>query len=213
MEIFALGKNIPTYSFGRLFVQGEHCADRITFVVDKSYGGNDLSECDFCIIGISGEKWEVCQILTPVVCGGKIKLDWTVSNVFTQNSGKLELELRVSKDDELILKYDMQPVYVKPALDGENAPLPDVSEQLISDITAAAVQGIENVGAAKSSALSELQQKMDEFGLEETEARLDRMEADTAVYLARPEVIALTREEYESLTPKADSLYVIVTEG
>lgn len=213
MEIFALGKNIPTYSFGRLFVQGEHCADRITFVVDKSYGGSDLSECDFCMIGISGEKWEVCQMLTPVVCGGKIKLDWTVSNTFTQNSGKLELELRASKNDELVLKYDMQPVYVKPALNGENAPLPDVSEQMISDIAAAAAQGVEDVGAAKSSAMSELQQKMDEFGLEETGARLDRMEADTAVYLARPEVIALTREEYESLTPKSDSLYVIVTEG
>lgn len=213
MEVFALGKNIPTYSFGRLFVQGEHCADKITFVVDRSYGGNDLSECDFCMIGISEGKWESCQILTPVVCGGKIKLEWTVSNTFTQNSGKLELELRASKNDELVLKYDMQPVYVKPTLDGENAPLPDVSEQIISDIAAAAVQGIEDIGGARNAALENLQQKMDEFGLEETEERLNKMEADTAVYLARPEVIALTREEYEALTPKADSLYVIVTEG
>ena len=54
---------------------------------------------------------------------------------------------------------------------------------------------------------------MDAFGLEATEERLDKMEADTAVYLARPEVVALTREKYESITVKADSLYVIVTEG
>ena len=213
MEVFAQGKNIPTYSFGRMFVQGEHCADKITFMVDKNYSGNDLSECNFSIIGISDGKWEICQILTPVVCNDKIKLEWTVSNNFTQNSGKLELELRASKNDSLILKYDMQPVYVKPALNGENAPLPDASDQIISDITAAAVQGIEDIDDAKNAALGNLQQKMDEFGLEATEERLDKMEADTAVYLARPEVVALTREEYESITVKADSLYVIVTEG
>lgn len=213
MEIFAQGKNIPTYSFGRMFVQGEHCADKITFVVDKIYSGNDLSECIFSMIGVSDEKWEICQILTPVVCKDKIKLEWSVSNLFTQNSGKLELELRASRDDTLVLKYDMQPVYVKPALDGENTPLPDVSEQIISDIAAAAVQGIEDIGGARNAALENLQQKMDGFGLEETEERLNKMEADTAVYLARPEVVALTREEYEAITVKADSLYVIVTEG
>lgn len=213
MEVFAQGKNIPTYSFGRMFVQGEHCADKITFVVDRNYSGNDLSDCVFSMIGVSNGKWEICQLLTPVVCKDKIKLEWSVSNFFTQNSGKLELELRASKNDTLILKYDMQPVYVKPTLDGENTPLPDVSEQIISDITAAAVQGITDIDAARNTALGTLQQKMDEFGLEETEERLNRMEADTAVYLARPEVVALTREEYEAITVKADSLYVIVTEG
>lgn len=213
MEVFAQGKNIPTYSFGRMFVQGEHCADIITFVVDKNYGGNDLSECVFSIIGISNGKWEICQLLTPAVCKDKIKLEWQVNNNFTQNSGKLELELRASKNDTLILKYDMQPVYVKPTLNGENAPLPDASDQIISDITAAAAQGIADIGDAKNAALGNLQQKMDEFGLEATEERLNKMQTDTAVYLARPEVIAITREEYESITVKADSLYVIVTEG
>lgn len=213
MEVYAQGKNIPTYSFAHLFVQGENCADTLTFVVDGSYGGNDLSSCDFCIVGISDERWESRQVLLPEICGDKIRLSWKVSNTFTQNSGKLELELRASRGDELVLKYEMEPVYVRAALSGENAPTPDMAEQVISDIMRTAADGMADVAEAKNSALNELQTKMDEFGLEETEERLDKMEADTAVYLARPEVIALTQAEYDRLTPKTDSLYVIIQEG
>lgn len=213
MEVYAQGKNIPTYSFAHLFVQGENCADTLTFVVDGSYGGNDLSSCDFCIVGISDERWESRQVLLPEICGDKIRLPWKVSNTFTQNSGKLELELRASRGDELVLKYEMEPVYVRAALSGENAPTPDMAEQVISDIIRTAADGMADVAEAKNSALDELQTKMDEFGIEETEERLDKMEADTAVYLARPEVIALTQAEYDRLTPKTDSLYVIIQEG
>ena len=35
MEIYAKGKNIPTYDFGDLFIQGERFADTIVFVVDR----------------------------------------------------------------------------------------------------------------------------------------------------------------------------------
>jgi hypothetical protein len=55
-----------------------------------------------------------------------------------------------------------------------------------------------------------LQQKMDDFDLEEVEARLDQMEEDTQTYLARPEVIPVTRAEYESIIHKQNSLYVII---
>ena len=213
MEVYAQGKNIPTYSFAHLFVQGENCADTIVFAVDRSYGGNDLSVCDFCIVGISDDRWEVIQILIPEICGDKIKLTWKVSRIFTQNSGSLALELRASHNDELVLKYEMEPVNVRKTLHGENAPLPDTSEQIISDIMQTAADGMADVAEAKNSALDVLQTKMDEFGLEETEERLDKIEADTAVYLARPEVIALTQAEYDKLTPKTDSLYVIIQEG
>ena len=53
-----------------------------------------------------------------------------------------------------------------------------------------------------------------ELGLvAEVEARLDQMEEDTQTYLARPEVVALTREQYDAITPKQNSLYVIVRGG
>lgn len=212
MEIHAQGKNIPTYSFSHLFVQGENCADTLTFVVDAVYGGNDLSMCDFYIVGISDERWEMMQTLIPEISGDKIRLTWKVGEIFTQNSGSLALELRASYNDELVLKYEMEPVHVRKTLHGENAPLPDTSEQIISDIIQTASDSITVIDEEKTSALNELQSKMDEFNLEETNARLDGIEADTAVYLARPEVVALTQAQYDAISPKKDSLYVIVEE-
>lgn len=38
------------------------------------------------------------------------------------------------------------------------------------------------------------------------------MEEDTAVYLARPEVVILTKNQYDSITHKESVLYVIVEE-
>ncbi|MBQ7026880.1 MAG: hypothetical protein IJN14_00585 [Ruminococcus sp.] len=212
MEIYAQGKNIPTYSFSRLFVQGENCADTLTFVVDSVYGGNNLSDCDFCIVGVSDDRWEVMQTLIPEICGDKIKLAWKVSKIFTQNSGTLALELRASRNDELVLKYEMEPVYVRKTLHGENAPLPDTSEQIISDIIQTASDSVAVIDEEKNNALDELQSKMDAFNLDETNERLDRIEDDTAVYLARPEVVALTQAQYDAISPKKDSLYVIVEE-
>ncbi len=233
MEIYAKGKNIPTYAFGSLFVQGENLADVITFVVDRYYCGKDLSLCTFAIRGVTEENWEATQVLPQEVDTSVIRLTWRVSDSFTYNAGKLSLELRASEisdnDVHTVVKYSMAPVNVAPTISGQNGPLPDTSEQAVSEINAAVGEGLDELQAkidsldineytaqlisATEADLELLQEKMDDFDLDEVEARLDKMEEDTATYLARPEVVALTREQYDAITPKKNSLYVIIQGG
>ena len=226
MEIFANGKNIPTYPFSRLFTQGEHCADTITFVLDRFYNGIDLADCSFTLIGLTEDKWEVNQTLLPIISGEKLKLDWKVMSSFTVNAGLLQLEMRVSRNDELILKFQMRPVFVSPALNKKNEPLPETAEQLISEINNAASEAMEKIqdkignldispyiSELRQTAkqyLSMLDEKMAEFDLDETNARLDKMEETLAMYLARTEVVALTQEEYDSIPHNGNFLYVII---
>lgn len=206
MEIFANGKNIPTYSFGNLFIQGENFADTICFVIDRYYNGRDLMECKFLIRGVTEENWEANQILLGDADGDKIRLKWDVASDFTYNSGNLSLELNASVQDEyggdhILIKYDMSPVYVKPTIRGKNGPLPETSEQVLTKITEAASDGIEKI-----------RKEIDDFNLEAVEARLDKMERDTATYLARPEVAILTQRQYDAITHKKSAIYAIVEE-
>lgn len=217
MEIYAKGKTIPTYGFGNLFTQGEHFADIIHIIVDRYYCGKDLSLCTFVLRGVTEENWEIEQILIPEVHERTLKLSWKVSDSFTHNAGRLALELRASEtidaSNYTIIKYDMAPVTVRPTISGQNGPLPETAEQLISEINEAASDGVSSINDAAAADLALLQQKMDDFNLEEVEERLDQMEEDTQTYLARPEVVALTREQYDAITPKHNSLYVIIREG
>ncbi|MBR2282797.1 MAG: hypothetical protein IJ874_00030 [Ruminococcus sp.] len=204
MKVKADGKNIATYAFGNLFIQGEKLADTIAISIDRYHDGTDLSECSFCIRGQTENGYEVQQTLIPVIGEDTITLSWCVSDSFTLNSGRLMLELRASRTDEndndtLVLKYNMQPVSVKPTPSGSNGPLPETAEQAVSEINAAAAAGLD--------ALSE---KMDSFPIDEVTARLDAMDGNIAVFLARPEVIPMTAAEYAASVHKANSLYVII---
>ena len=204
MEIYAKGKNIPTYDFGDLFIQGERFAVTIVFVVDRVYSGIDLAGCAFIMSGVTSEGWQAVQALSKEIGEDKIRLTWNVSEDFTLNSGQLRLSLRASEEygsEDHIVKYSMQPVNVLPVPNGRNGPLPETAEQLISQINEAAAAGLESI-----------QEEIDAFDLEAVEARLDQIEADTATYLARPEVIPMTQEEYDRTVHKQNSLYVIIEE-
>ena len=215
MEIYAKGENIPTYAFANLFTQGENFADIIRFVVDRYYCGKDLSMCTFTIRGLTSGNWEVSQnLLMELVTEDKITLRWKVADTFTHNAGNLKLELRasetVSETDYTIIKYSMADVNVAETPAGQNGPLPETSEQAVSEINEAVGNGIAELTSETAADMALLQQKMDDFDLEEVEARLDQMEEDTQTYLARPEVIPVTRAEYESIIHKQNSLYVII---
>lgn len=206
MEVFAKGKNIPTYSFGNLFVQGERSADTINIVVDRFYNDTDLSECSFMMAGLTEDGWEVNQVIgSRRATADKVYLKWNVSGDFTINSGKLRLELRVykSENDEIctIIKYNMPDVYVKPSTNGKNGPLPETSEQAVGSITTATDEG-----------LTAIQEKIDSFDIDAVKERLDVMEVNNSVYLARPEVVALTKKQYDLCEHKKNSLYVIIKE-
>ncbi|MDE5770506.1 MAG: hypothetical protein K2I06_02590 [Ruminococcus sp.] len=206
MEVFANGKNIPTYSFGNLFTQGERLADTINIIVDRFYNDTDLSNASFLMKGVTEDGWEINQVIASKRADiKKINLKWNVSGDFTINCGNLQLELSAyyPKNDEIntIIKYSMPSVYVKPSPNGKNAPLPETIEQAVGNIAIATDEG-----------LKAIQEKVDGFDIDEVKQRLDIMEANNAVYLARPEVIAVTQKEYDSSEHKKNSLYVIIKE-
>ena len=239
MEVFAKGKNIPTYPFGNLFIQGEKLADTITISIERYYNGFDINEYKFMIVGLTEDGWEINQVLISRTADNKyVRLKWNVSGDFMVNSGKLRLELRVFKevDGEVhtMIKYDMPSVYVKPTISGKNEPLPDTEEQFINNITlftAECMEQLQEYTVTTETSLqntvesfkSEIQQKLDDFNvwvqdklnsfdIDGTKKRLDDMESDTAVYLARPEVIPVTRSQYNNIQHKKNALYVITEE-
>ena len=205
MELTAQGKNIPTYPIGNLFIQGERFADTVYIVVDRFYGKWDLSECSFAIRGETESGEIINSALLFDTFETKLRLTWQVSDLFVQNSGRLMLELKASKitgsQTECILKYDMPPVLVKPALSGTNEVLPDTAEQAISQVNQAAADGLAAIKA-----------EIESFDLEGVENRLDIMEDACMTFLSRPEVVAVTQQEYNSLSPKKNSLYIIIKE-
>lgn len=217
MEVFANGKNIPTYSFGNLFIQGEKFADTVFISLERFYNSSDISGYKFMVAGLTEDDYEINQIIMPESTGEKfIRLKWNVSGDFTAHAGKLRLELRAFEETDgeinTIIKYDMPTVNIKPTINGINEPLPDTNEQFINSISVVTADCLEQLQDSADSFTVWVQGKIDSFNLDEVENRLDSMEADTAVYLARPEVIPVTRSQYNSTVHKKDALYVITGE-
>lgn len=116
MEIIANGKNIPTYEFGNLLIQGENQADTIVFNIDRMYGGYDLSDHIFVISGVTSSGFEANQFLEKTVEEDRIRLKWCVSGSFTGEAGLLRLCVTASPEygvEGHILRYAMQPVNVR----------------------------------------------------------------------------------------------------
>lgn len=227
MNVFSRGKNIPTYSFGNLFIQGEKFADTINFSLERFYNNSDIGDYKFMITGLTEDGFEVSQVIIPEVEDNTVNLEWNVSENFTARAGKLRLELRAFKETDgeinTIMKYDMSPVNVKPTINGINEPIPETSEQFINNMAVVTGECLEQLQDSVNSANVALQDvvnnfnvwvqgQINSFNLEETKNRLDRMEADTAVYLARPEVIPVTRSQYNSTVHRKNVLYVITGE-
>lgn len=227
MNVFSKGKNIPTYSFGNLFVQGEKFADTINFSLERFYNNSDIGGYKFMITGLTEDGFEVSQVIASEVEDNAVNLRWNVSENFTARAGKLRLELRAFQETDgeinTIMKYDMSPVNVKPTINGINEPIPETSEQFINNMAVFTGECLEQLQDSVNSANLGLQEsinnfnvwvqgQINSFNLEETKNRLDRMEADTAVYLARPEVIPVTRSQYNSAVHRKNALYVITGE-
>ena len=125
MNIIANGKNIPTYEFSELLIQGEKLADTIVFEVDRFYNGYDLSDHTFVINGLTSEGYEAMQALEKEVGAERIKLIWQVSGEFTEDAGELRLCMTASPEYgeiDHIIRYAMQPVNVRPFPAGRERP-------------------------------------------------------------------------------------------
>lgn len=228
MNVFSKGKNIPTYPFGNLFVQGEKFADTINISLERFYNNSDISSYKFMITGLTENGFEANQVIIPeIIDNNLINLKWNVSENFTSCAGKLRLELRAFEEIDgtinTIIKYDMSPVNVKPTINGTNESLPDTNEQFINNMAVVTGECLEQLQDSVNSAYVRLQEivngfnvwvqgQLNSFNIEETKKRLDSIEADTAVYLARPEVIPVTHSQYNSIEHKKNALYVITGE-
>lgn len=214
MEVFSTGKNIPTYSFGNLFIQGEKFADTIIFALERFYNNSDIAGYNFMVVGLTEDGYEINQVIIPESTDENfIRLKWNVSGDFTAQSGKLRLELRACEENgNVIIKYDMPAINVKPTIKGINESLPETNEQFINSISAVTADCMEQLQGSVNNFNIWVQNQLDSFNLEETNNRLDSIESDTAVYLARPEVIPVTRAEYNSIEYKQNALYVITGE-
>ena len=180
------------------------------------------------IVGVNEDGYEANQVITPeVIDDNSVRIRWRVSEDFTARAGKLRLELRAFEEIDgiinTVIKYDVSPVNVKPTIDGKNEPLPDTNEQFINHMAVVTGECLEQLQNSINSANVKLQEivnnfnvwvqgQLNSFNIEDTKRRLDSIESDTAVYLARPEVIPVTRTEYDAIEHKKNALYVITGE-
>ena len=178
--------------------------------------------------GINENGGEAQQVIVPDISDYSLIFSWNVSESFTAVSGELKLELRASVTDSggesrLILKFGMEPVFVAESPKGENLPIPDAAEQIISEIAGVASSALEKISdssaqaaaditSAAASGKAQIENIISEFDISAVEERLDDMDSDIAVFLSRPEVIPMTAAQYASVTPKQNSLYVIIKE-
>ena len=203
MTIISDGKNIDTLPFKNLFVQGEKLSEKITFRIPRYYKDTDLLPCIFIIKGVN-EKNEVAeQVLAVSNKISSLELEWNVASIFTNVSGKLNLEIQalISNGGELSysLKYILPPVYVRESPNGENIPVPDVKEQTISEIN-----------SAVSAGLSEINQKIESFDTAVIENRLNAVESSVNTLESQIKIQSLTLSEYNTESHSDNILYVII---
>lgn len=111
MQITANGKNINTYPFKNLLIQGEKFSETIVFLVDRFHNETDLGKCSFLIRGVTEKNEEAEQVLTVYVFEKSVALFWNISDNFTVTAGRLQLEIKALLADNsgtgqrLILKY------------------------------------------------------------------------------------------------------------
>lgn len=134
MIIKANQKYIDTSSIAHLLVNGEKNADIINFEVDRYYHDIDLSNCDFILRAVNENQNLIDQTLDKSINDNVIILKWIINEYFTAVDGKLLLEIRAIQNDNLILKYVMSPIYVKPSATGEGLPSLDTVEKALDDM-------------------------------------------------------------------------------
>ena len=134
MILKAEHKYIDTSTIAHLFINGEKNADIINFELDRFYNGIDLTACDFILRAVNASQNLIDQILEKTINDNCISLKWTVNEYFTAVDGKLLLEIRAVSGDELVLKYVLNPVYVKSSATGEGLPSLDTVEKALDDM-------------------------------------------------------------------------------
>lgn len=130
----ANGKEIDTRPIRFLVTAGEKNADSVTIQVDRYYSGGDLSGCTFTMRGINAAGEIAEQVLQKRIEAGVVVLLWRITDVFTAVPGTMQLELCCTSGDDIVMKYQMQPITIHCSPSGSGIPTPDASEQILSQM-------------------------------------------------------------------------------
>ena len=134
IKLIAEGKFIDTKEIKHLLTQGEKNADMIQFVIGIGNDGVDISGCSFTLRTVASEGSMTETVLSKLVVDDNINLIWTVPDTATAIAGMLRMELIGVKNNEVIIKFKMPPIYVKEAVMGSNVPLPDIMDQSLDEM-------------------------------------------------------------------------------
>ena len=129
IKLTAERKFIDTKEIKYLLTQGEKNADMIQIVIGAGNNDVDISGCSFTMRTVASEGSMTETVLSKLVVEGNINLIWIVPDTATAIAGMLRLELVGVKNDEVIIKFKMPPIYVKEAVMGSNVPLPDIMDE------------------------------------------------------------------------------------
>lgn len=205
MLIVSDGKNIDTLPFQNLFVQGEKLSEKVTFRIPRFYNEKDLLPCIFLIKGVNSKNETAEQILAVSNKISSLELEWNVSSLFTAAAGELKLEIQALTSDseglKYALKYILPPIYVRESVNGsENIPVPDLTEQSISQINAAVSEGINSINKIIS-----------DFDISWIENRFDSVESDIENLNSEIKIKALSESEYNAMQSHSENVvYLIV---
>ncbi len=226
----AIGKYIDTMPIHHLLSQEEARADTVTIEVDRYHDGLDLSGFLFLMRGVTPSGGETESFLLKEVHEDTITLTWEIGAKFTQEAGKLELDLvayqyaeeadpEVDAPDHL-LRFQLPPINVRGLPTAEHI-LDERSytnflltvremekhvEEIYTAITAEDSELRAEVKRLRSEldALDDLIRTEMQTMLADHENRIGTMEKNWV------KIVILTEAEYEALTEKEEkTLYVV----
>lgn len=204
----ANGKFIDTLPLQQLLSQEESRVDTVAIEVDRYYGTHDLADFLFVMRGVTPSGGETEAALTKTVGDDTITLSWEIGPKFTQEPGRLALDLFAYRYEEeadpeedppdYLLRYQLPAVQVRP--------LPDSSHVLDEQSYTAFLLEVRNTAEAA----------LEEIGSETGAVHEQLSSMGTTLYAlflrvnAMTKIEILTQAAYDALEEKkASTLYVI----
>lgn len=162
VKLTANGKHIDTLAIRNLFVKGEKNANSIFIDVDTVYEGVPLNNCAFILRGVTEDGYMIEQVLPKILDDDKIIINWIITDSFTSVKGEMKLEIRAVLNDELVLKYTMNPIEIADSPSGTNMPSLDVIDDALNSVQSS-VDSIASADADITEMLAEISEMYDEF--------------------------------------------------
>lgn len=204
----AKGKFIDTLPVQQLLSREEARVDTISIEVDRFYGTHDLADFLFVMRGITESGGETEAVLTKTVGEDTITLQWEVGPRFTQEAGRLALDLFCYRYEEeadpeedppdYLLRYQLPPVQVRELPDGSHVLDETSYTAFLLKVRTVAAEAITDITAATGSVHRALAQMNTTISTLQTRVN------------AIPPIVILTQAAYDALAVKdPDTLYVI----